>query len=270
MKITTYGGLSVISAFSTGIGASASIDLKMSVSIEEESKSAYPQSVKKTIKFLELKYGKPFDYSIKIESEIPPAVGLKSSSALTSAIVLSYLKMNDISVSEPGAIIAEASRYNHTSATGALDDASCSIYGGLCISDNNRDKIIKMTKLNEIDILICWPRDKIRNSYEMLSKKMSVLGRSVNRLLDLLDSGKIYETMVLNGLIFGSYLESDFIPCGKMYSLGASYSSYSGKGPAIFSIFEDRDILLRAKEEFNMTGYEIIETRFNNKPAKVE
>ena len=270
MKITTYGGLSVISAFSTGIGAAASVDLEMRVSIEGDNKSVNSPAVKRTLEFLELKFGKPFDYPIKIESEIPPAVGLKSSSALTSAIVLCYLRMNDISVPEPGAVIAEASRYNHTSATGALDDASCSIYGGLCVSDNNEDKILKMTKLSEIDILICWPKNTIRNSYEMTSEKMSVLSRSVNRLMGLLDSGMVYETMVLNGLIFGSYLRSDFIPCGKMYSLGASYSSYSGKGPAIFSIFDDRDTLLRAREEFKMTGYEIIETRFNNKQAKVE
>lgn len=260
----------MISAFSTGFGAAASINLETSITLGSGSIKERNPVVIKTLEFLESKFGKRLDYSLKIESEIPMGVGLKSSSALTSAIVLAYLKANDISIQEPAAVTAEASIYNHTSATGAIDDASCSIYGGLCISDNIKNRILKRVEMKDIGLLICWPKHIKRNSYEMTHEKMSVLGRSVNGLMKLLDSGNVYETMALNGLIHGSFLGSDFNPCGKMYSLGASYSSFSGKGPAVFAIFEDNDTLLKAKEKFDMVDYEIVETRFSNRPARVE
>ena len=90
-------------------------------------------------------FPKGYTINLRIESKIPSAVGLKSSSAISTAIVKSVLSLFGRQ-SDPKTILdlsCSASKNCGASITGAYDDASASLLGGLVLTNNTRFEIVK-------------------------------------------------------------------------------------------------------------------------------
>ena len=92
---------------------------------------------------------KGYSLSLRIESEIPVAVGLKSSSAVSNAIVKSIFSLFN-ERNNPKAILdasCSASKHCGASLTGAYDDASASLLGGFVLTNNREFKILKHERI---------------------------------------------------------------------------------------------------------------------------
>jgi shikimate kinase len=82
--------------------------------------------------------------ALALESEIPVAQGLKSSSAVSSAVVLAVARATGVRLStlEVARLSAEVARAAGVSATGALDDAVAGLSGGFVVTDNRAGTVL--------------------------------------------------------------------------------------------------------------------------------
>lgn len=269
VSTTCQGGLSVLSAFSTGTGASIGIDLPLTVTMES-GKTGNNYGLNATLAYLDDLYGRGTEYHVSSDNRIPSSMGLKSSSAYTMGIVVSYLYLNDISLedSELIRIAAEASIANGTSLTGAADDLCASYFGGLCVADNTNRKILSRKEADERNVLILHGKNRL-STRDLKNRDFSGLESISNSMLRMIDSGLIYETMCMNGFIYGSMLGIDADMIGKLYSYGAVFAGQSGKGPAMFGIFRNEEDMEFAAMELRTSGYKSIMTHFSNRKAVV-
>ena len=104
VKATVHGAVSIVSAIANKKGATLGIGLKVEVTIEtsegkgiviqSENRSLSSRLINKTIeKIVSKKYLEKNKMLITIDSEIPTGYGLKSSSAISSAIALACAKI---------------------------------------------------------------------------------------------------------------------------------------------------------------------------------
>ncbi len=264
MIVEANGGISVLSAFVNGHGAAAALKLPMQTEITAADQDSFPSpEVGKLVDYIRTLYKISGNYSISVRSEIPPGRGLKSSSALAISVIFGLLKMNSINFTD-GEILRSAARasiYNDTSVTGAMDDLAMSYYGGYCLTDNREFRLLSRQELEENFVLICTDKDTVE-SINLKNVDFSPYINFYNRLEDNLKAGIVYETMVLNGLIFDDGNDSETVKT--MLATGAFLAGRSGKGPAIFGLYKSEDQINNASKILLSEGYNIIKSRFNN------
>lgn len=270
ISVTCRGGISVLSAFSTGIGASAGIDLPMTIHMERGESTDRPE-VLPTLEFLNERTGMGLDFHVDIDSWIPSSMGLKSSSAFTLGIVIAYSRLNSIDLDEIEMIrlASWASISNGTSITGAMDDLCSSYYGGVCMTDNALERILFRKEIEEYPVLVLFSGRKIKTG-NLKNIDFASFSRLSSGMADMIRSGHIFETMCLNGFLYGSLLGTDSEMIGSLYESGAIYAGQSGKGPALFSVYNTLEDAELAREELKMPGYTGIVTKFSNQGAVVE
>ena len=272
-RITVHGGLSVLSAFSSGKGSAAAIGLKMTVEVFPVMQAAdNTKMINRTLSYLRRKYSIKEKYGVRVRSGIPTANGLKSSSALTVAIVAGVLHLNRISLSDEEllALAADVSIYNHTSITGAMDDLCSSYYGGVCLTDNINRRIVRRDKMPDYPLVIAATARSRRTA---TLKKYDFSGISSNSAMieNLIMEGRYLEAMTLNGLTYGSILGMRLDLVGHFLRNGALCSSQSGKGPAVFGVFKTQENADSAAKNFPDSRYfRAVKTGFSNNGIKIE
>ena len=154
VSATVNGAISIVNAIATGKGAALGISKKVNVEIEAskgsgvtiESKNKQLSSrlinrvIEKIVPKNELSKTK---FRVYLHSEIPTGYGLKSSSAVSSAVAMGCAKlfkpkMNDFEILSSG---VDASIETKVSLTGAYDDACACYYGGFVVTDNYKEKL---------------------------------------------------------------------------------------------------------------------------------
>ncbi len=161
---TARGAITVVNALPTGIGSAIGIELPVRAEVELETvarnstrpeiepRSSATPLVEESVRRAEAEFADPglAVTKLTVRSEIPPARGLKSSSAVASAIVLAVARAagrQPLPV-EVAAISAGASRSAGASATGAFDDALAGLTAGLVITDNVHDRPIRVATID--------------------------------------------------------------------------------------------------------------------------
>jgi len=88
--------------------------------------------------------------SVSLQSDIPAARGLKSSSAVSTAFILAVARAagNEPSSLEVGRQAAEVGRRVGISATGALDDALAGLEPGFVVTDNRKDSVLRRAEID--------------------------------------------------------------------------------------------------------------------------
>lgn len=269
MKVITHGALSVISAFASGIGSAVGIDQAMEVTFDGNY-ADNPVVIKKTLSALNKMFRRGYLPGIQVVSEIPRTAGFKTSSALTGAIVCGYLHHFGLKEQDAALLTAECSRANGTSVTGALDDANACLKGGLSLTDNFADKIIMDRKIDETSVIIAWPSGRRRNTVKSADPVLRRYSPSIGRLKQIVESGDFRDAMVLNGLVYGMHFNLDLRVLRYFYSMGATHSCGTGKGPGIFAFFSDPKLEEAALKEFRFQNYKIKMAKLSNAPYKVE
>jgi len=232
-----WGGISIVNALPSGLGAAAAIDLAVRARIrpcQGKPRGSGSQLVDEIASYFSSRYSVArlcFD----IESEVPPASGLKSSSAVAVSLIRAIKNAFSLEELEVPRLAAELSRLAGVSLTGALDDASAAYYGGVAFTDNTNMAIIRVADIGlDLSVVIAVPRRGSRPPIDLVAlRRYSHLFQEV---FSVAIQGEVLRAMTLNGLLIARLLGyREDIP-RKALELGALAAGVTGNGPAMFAV----------------------------------
>ena len=279
VEATVHGAVSIVNAIATGKGATLGTEQKVTATVQEspgkgititQAKNANLSSrlINKTVQQVI-----PKDIlcsskiAIDIQTDIPAGYGLKSSSAISSAVALACTKLFKLKLDDQKILLAgvDASIQTKVSITGAYDDACACYYGGFNVTDNLQKKIIRQEKgpRNVISVIFL-PSARKRGNL----KKLKILDAMFDKAWNMARNSDYWNAMTLNGLATSSILNSDPKIITELLEKGAIAASVSGNGPAIVAITK-QEHLVDIKKVFLQRQGRIIITKINNKKARV-
>ncbi len=281
----SHGAISILNAFSTSKGGALSIDLWTRANVTlldgpgpisgfvashpDESSLLTTNTVRKTLEHYG--YGDKFRGEVITSSNIPPAVGLKSSSAAANATALATASALGV---EPDddllvGIAVDASLESGVSLTGGFDDTYASYHGGGVITDNKLMKVEKTLKLpSDLNVLALVPSRKIYTG-SLDRKKFSVITRISELAYREASDGHIWDALTLNGLAYASVMGEDPKPALMALEAGALGAGLSGKGPAVAAVVEKDQLDKVRKAWEKLPGLQILAS-LNMKKAVIE
>ena len=278
VKATIHGAVSLVSAIANKKGATVGISLKVEVIVEtsegkgiiiqSENKSLSSRLINKTIeKIVTKKDLEKNKITVTLTSEIPTGYGLKSSSAISSAVALACAKIFKPKLTDHQILLSgvEASIESKVSITGAYDDACSCYYGGFNVTDNGKRKRIQFEKVpTNLIAVIFIPKNRKRGNL----KKLKILSPIFNNAWELAKEKKYWESMIINGLATSTILNSDPKIIVDLIEKGALGASVSGNGPSIAAIVK-KENESNIKKIFGALEGNIIVSKVNNKKAEV-
>ena len=185
---------------------------------------------------------------VRTDSEVPMASGLKSSSAAANATVMATLDALDATgrmTREDMARLGEmAARDVGVTITGAFDDASASMLGGVTVTDNDNDELLARETV-DWDVLVWTPPEQSFSADANVERcqQIAPMARLVEELA--LD-GDYQRAMTVNGLAFCAALGFDTEPVVEAIAQ-VDGVSLSGTGPS-FTAVGRRDALEQVRE----------------------
>ena len=252
-KGSSFGAITVINAMPCGIGSTIGITLRTDavftptgqtkdVGIRNdpsENKDMARICVAEAYKAMGME--EPEGWLLNISSEIPISRGLKSSSSACNAIISSVLRAErfDMDVIDRIKLGVECARKAKVTVTGAFDDACGCELGGLVITDNRKDEILFLDDIDEFDVLIYAPKNKIKKTGLPLEKLRSKAS-DFEKLIELAQKDP-FKAMTMNGRMIASISEINNNIAEIALENGALGAGVSGSGPAIAIILERGD-----------------------------
>jgi len=192
--------------------------------------------------------------TVETHTDVPLASGLKSSSAAANATVLATLSALDIAVGPDGELDrAEAARLGVRAAreagvtvTGAFDDASASMLGGVSVTDNEADDLLAHEPL-ATDALVWTPPERAYSADADVARCRRV-APVAETVADLALDGEYGRAMTVNGFAFCAALGFPTEPLVEALP-DARGVSLSGTGPSYVAIGE-RAALAGVREQW--------------------
>lgn len=277
-KATVHGAVSLVNAIANQKGATLGISLKVEatmetspgkgISIKSENKSLSSRLINQTIeKIVSKKDLEQNKITITLVSEIPTGYGLKSSSAISSAVALACAKIFKPKFTDQQILLAgvEASIKSKVSITGAYDDACSCYYGGFNVTDNAKRKRVRFEKgPSNLIAVIFIPKDRKRGNL----KKLKILSSTFENAWELAKKTNYWDSMIINGLATAAILNSSSKIITDLIEKGALAASVSGNGPSIVAITkkENEDSI---KKVFSTLEGNVIVSKISNKKAEV-
>ncbi len=277
-KAIVHGAVSLVSAIANKKGATLGISLTVEATvgtshgkgiiIQSKNKTLSSRLINKTVeKILTKKELEQNKITVSLESEIPTGYGLKSSSAISSAIALACAKIFKPELTDQQILLAgvDASIESKVSITGAYDDACSCYFGGFNVTDNAKKKIIRSEKIpTNLMAVILVPYNRRRGNVKNLKTLSSVFLNAWK----LAKNANYWEAMIINGLATSTILNSDPKIITDLLQKGAIAASISGNGPAIAAIVKKGNEH-NIKRVFSALDGKIIVSKVNNKKAEV-
>ncbi|NUC74927.1 shikimate kinase [Haloterrigena sp. SYSU A558-1] len=188
---------------------------------------------------------------VRTDSEVPMAAGLKSSSAAANATVLATLDALEIADTvdriDACRLGVRAARDAGVTATGAFDDASASMLGGVTVTDNATDELLARETV-DWDALVYTPPEQSFSADADISACERVAPMA-ELVADLALDGRYGEAMTVNGFAFSAALE---FPTGPMIDVMPEVAgvSLSGTGPSYVAV-GDRSTLEAVRDRWD-------------------
>jgi len=258
----------VLCALANGFGSAFAIDeyVTASVTLDETTDGAEPPEVsgeivgvpdadttliERCVELATAEYGDGQDGTVTTESTVPMASGLKSSSAAANASVLATLDALDVAgnVDRVDACLlgVAAARDVGVTVTGAFDDASASMLGGLTVTNNRNDDLLQRDEV-DWDVLVWTPPEQSFSADADVSRCERVAPMA-DLVHELAIDGRYESAMTVNGFAFTAALDHptgplvDALPAAKGVTL-------SGTGPSYVAV-GDRDALATVQERWD-------------------
>jgi shikimate kinase len=216
-------------------------------------------------------YERKLQGEVITSSNIPTAVGLKSSSAAANAVALATVSALDEERDDDTlvAIGVEASIESGVSLTGAYDDSFASYHGGAVLTNNDHRKVDKILKIpGDFRVLILVPPRKTRTG-QLDRTRFAPIRRISELAYSEASNGHIWDALTLNGLALSSVLGEDPRPALSAIEAGAFGAGLSGKGPAVSAIV-DENSSKAVRQVFERFDGRIIEANPNFTKAMIE
>ena len=224
--------------------------------------------------------------TVHTESEVPLAAGLKSSSAAANATVLATLSALGLAEAvapvEACRLGVGAAREAGVTVTGAFDDASASMLGGVTLTDNDGDELLahdpptalwdeadagdEETARDPPSALVWTPPERAYSADADVERcrRVAPVARTV---ASLARAGRYAEAMTVNGLAFSAALGFDPAPAVEAVPAAAAVS-LSGTGPSVVAVGE-APALATVREAWADRPGAVLETRLRATGATV-
>ncbi|MFT4890278.1 MAG: shikimate kinase [Halobacteriales archaeon] len=250
----------ILNALATGVGSAFAIDLETTATVRladdgeisgtiRDRPDADPALVERCAERVVDRYGDGEGVRVETESEVPSAAGLKSSSAAANAAVVATLdalgyRIGDDTTTTDGKAVdrreasrigVEAARDVGVTITGAFDDASASMLGGVTVTDNEADALLAHESL-ETSVLV-WTPPHRAFSADADVDACERIAPVADHVADLALDGHYGLAMTLNGLAFAAALGYSTDPMLQALP-DVEGVSLSGTGPSVVAIGE--------------------------------
>jgi shikimate kinase len=278
VRAIVHGAISIVNAIATGKGSALGISLKVTAEVElqkghglrfitgRNGDRLIKNIIQKTIPKETIESNM---ISIRVDSEIPIGYGLKSSSAVSNAIVLACSQIareediNDNTILEVAALSSLEAK---VSLTGAYDDATACYFGGFTVTDNYSRRLIRKERAPEnLYAIIILPSSTTRGDVRKL-RNLSDIFIDAFRFAE---SGQYWKAMKLNGVLASAALSSSYAPALAAMEHGALSASISGNGPSIAAVGNE-DAIEPIVGALSKYDGEIIVSKVNNEKANVK
>ncbi|SEP66209.1 shikimate kinase [Natrinema salaciae] len=188
---------------------------------------------------------------VETESEVPMAAGLKSSSAAANATVLATLDALEVADSveriEACRLGVRAARDAGVTATGAFDDASASMLGGVTVTDNTSDALLVRDEIDWQAAVYTPPEQAYSADADVSAcERVAPMAALVEELA--LD-GRYGEAMTVNGFAFSAALGFSTDPMIEALP-DVTGVSLSGTGPSYVAV-GDRNSLEAVRDRWD-------------------
>lgn len=250
----SHGAGTIVNAIATGRGAAFGVDLRTEAEVELDSSGIIDVCMEgfegegtllaeRCVRNVLDKVAKREGYGAKVttRSQIPISRGLKSSSAAANAIVLATLEALDMEVDPLRAIrIGTRSAVEaKVSVTGAFDDACASLLGGVVLTDNRTERLVRRGRLPEdLKVVIHVPGFQVRKATLPLERIRS-LAPAAEAAFERARRGDYREAMMINSLACSSALGLSMEPTYRALGAGAYAAGLSGTGPATVILMKE-------------------------------
>jgi shikimate kinase len=245
--------ITIVNALPTGIGAAIGIDLraraevelhpagsngKWDVTVAEEARS--PLVITALSEALNhLAPGSSGTGRLSLHSDIPVSRGLKSSSAVSSAIVLAVARATDASLDpiDVARLSAKISKSAGVSATGALDDALAGLSQGIVVTDNLHGELLRSYAPDpELGVALYVPPNSHRPSPEWAAAFATERARG-RVAVDAALAGNWATAMRSNTELVERVIGYDYAPVrSELLRRGAIATGVSGMGPSLAAV----------------------------------
>ncbi len=273
-----FGAVSLVNAIATGKGSTLGIETFVETRLEKkEGTGIHITSENKTIssrlinKIIENMIPKRVLDNTKLEldfkSNIPTGYGLKSSSSISTAVILACAKAfdKDMTDEEILRLGAKTSIETKVSITGAYDDACACYFGGFNVTDNLKMKLIhREIAPKELQAIIFLPKSRKRGNLKRLKNFKNAFEKS----WELAKGSDYWNAGIINGIATTAILDSEPKLIMRLMEKGALCATISGNGPSIMAI-TDKKNKLKIQKEFSGLEGRIIVSNINNKKAYV-
>ncbi|KGK99787.1 shikimate kinase [Methanococcoides methylutens] len=271
------GAGTIINAIATWKGAAFGVDLKTFADVELTNNSSkisgtienVPQGdttlIERSVELVLEHFDIEMGGTVHTSSEVPLASGLKSSSAAANATILATLDAIGETMEPMDAVHlgVRAAKDAGVTITGALDDACASFFGGIVVTDNRKNELIKRTE-KEMDVIIFAP-DRQSFSSQTNVHNSELIAPWVDMAYELALEEEYEKAMTLNGFLYCGALGFSTDIMMEALKIGVKGVSLSGTGPA-YSALVDKNManeLIKIWEECGTTG-KVINTKINN------
>ena len=263
------GAGTVLNALATGVGSAFAIDLETRATVEldpgvdavtgeiAELEDADTTLIERCVELVIEEFGDGEGGHVRTESDVPLAAGLKSSSAAANATVLATLSALDrsdaVSRIDACRLGVRAARDAGVTVTGAFDDASASMLGGVTLTDNDADELLSREE-RDWDVLIWTPAERAYSADADVDRCAQVAPMA-DLVAELARDGRFGEAMTVNGLAFSAALGFPTDPAVEAMPLVEGVS-LSGTGPSVVAVGDRQDL-------------QLIRDRWQDRPGKI-
>ena len=247
-RAAALGAGTVLNALSTGVGSAFAIDIETTATVELDGSETVTGTIagndegdtrliERCVELAVDAYGDSgvSGGTVRTESDVPMAAGLKSSSAAANATVLATA---DALGADPEPLAAcrlgvRAAREVGVTVTGAFDDASASMLGGVTVTDNATDELLTRDEV-EWDVVV-WTPDERAYSADADVDRCENVAPMAELVADLALEGRYAKAMTVNGLAFSAALGFSPDPTVEAMPHVAGVS-LSGTGPSVVAV----------------------------------
>ena len=287
----------VLNALATGFGSAFAIDAHTTATVDLDRSGtvtgevtgdpdADTRLIERCVELVLAEHGpdapdEPTGGYVRTESEVPMAAGLKSSSAAANATTLAALDALGVPVADDpsgndarGETTVErvdacrlgvrAARDAGVTVTGAFDDASASMLGGVTVTDNSGDELLARGTV-DWDVLVWTPNERAYTADADVSRceRIAPVAEMVREAA--LD-GDYARAMTVNGFAFCAALGFPAEPIVEALP-DAAGASLSGTGPS-FTAVGDREVLERVRDDWSQRDGHTWLTTTHNEGAR--
>ncbi|SEH40942.1 shikimate kinase [Halopenitus malekzadehii] len=261
-RAAALGAGTILNALATGTGSAFGIDVETRATVTldpdadgvtgtiAEAPDADTRLIERCVDLATERWGAREGGTVRTDSDVPLAAGLKSSSAAANATVLATCAALGLSVGdaddpttdvtrlEACRLGVTAARDAGVTATGAFDDASASMLGGVTVTDNTADELFDRDTL-EWDVLVWTPPERAYSA-DADVERCGAVAPMADLVAELALDGRYADAMSVNGLAFSAAL--GFSPEPAVEAMPhVTGVSLSGTGPSVVAVADPAD-----------------------------